>query len=141
MTPYALLKLRCGLSHQEAAALHGVRLDTVQSWVIGRNQAPAGAIAELRTLYRQIDTTAHEAALRIRRMRPQPDTVELGLASDDHEAHQLGLPCVGAHRALLGLVVARVALPVRIVPRGSTVATAAALEGHSVARRELDQKS
>jgi hypothetical protein len=56
--------------------------------------------------------------------------IEIGLAADDHEAQALGWPCVGAQEAMLGLVVARCRRPVRIVPRGSTVATAAATDAH-----------
>ena len=50
ITAYDLLRRRCGLSHQEAAAFHGVRPDTVASWCAGRNKANAGVIRELRAL-------------------------------------------------------------------------------------------
>ena len=47
-TLYAACISRLGLSLSEAAALHGVRLDTVKSWSSGRNRVPAGAWRELR---------------------------------------------------------------------------------------------
>jgi hypothetical protein len=129
VTLYALLLDRCGLSHREAAALSGVRLDTIKSWSSGRNRAPAGVLAELRTLYAQIERAAVEALGEIER-HPEAEMIEIGLAADDHEAQALGWPCVGAQEAMLGLVVARCRRPVRIVPRGSTVATAAATDAH-----------
>lgn len=128
-TAYALLLARCGLSLQEAAAFHDVRLDTVKSWSSGRNRAPDGVIAELRELYDRIEDAAHQAVAVIERGGDSGE-VELGLASDDAEAQSLGWPCVGAHKAVLGLVAAMIDNHVTVVPRGSTVATAAAADAH-----------
>lgn len=133
MTLFALLIDRCGLSHQEAAEFLQVRRDTVHSWSTDRRPAPAGVIGQLRALYRAIDRAANEAMAELGRaikQRGAPEVIELGLASDDHEARSLGLPCVGAHAALLGLVAARLDVPVVIVPRGSTAATAGAADAH-----------
>ena len=127
-TTYALLLDRCGLSIREAAEFHDVRLDTVKSWSAGRNGVPPGAMAELRELYAKIETAAAEGLKVIREQRAKE--VELGLASYDHESQSLGWPCVGAHRAVLGLVAARAKGVVMIVPRGSTAATAAASDAH-----------
>lgn len=127
-TAYALLLDRCGISQREAAAFHGVRLDTVKSWSAGRNAAPAGVVAELRGLYAQIETAATEAIKLAKKQ--QPTALELGLASDDHEAQSLGWPCVGAQAAAFGLIAARIAIPVVIVPRGSALASAAAADEH-----------
>jgi len=126
-TLYALLLARCGLSHGEAADFHQARLDTIKSWSTGRRQAPAGAIAELRALYAQIERAAGEILATIAE-HPDADIIELGLASDDHEAQGLGWPCVGAQAAMLGIVAARSTGPVVIVPRGSTYSSAAAAE-------------
>lgn len=136
MTPYALLLDRCGLSHREAAAIHGVRLDTVASWSAGRRGTPAGAISELRALYRQIEAAADRAVTGIKALPADtaPDAIEIGLAADDHEAQRLGWPCVGAHAAMLGIVAARLDLPVVVVPRGSTLATAGAADQHDRGR-------
>jgi hypothetical protein len=130
ITAYALLLARCGLSQPDAAAFHGVRLDTVKSWSAGRNPVPAGVTLNLRTLYTQIERGARRALGEIARHRA--DVIEIGLAADDHEARSLGLPCVGAHAAMLGIVVAGCGGKVRIVPRGSTVATAVATDAHGV---------
>ncbi len=124
-TAFSLTLARCGLSHTAAAAYLDVRPDTVSSWASGRNAAPPGVWEQLRALYHQIDRTAAEA---LQSIRGGPDVIELGLASTDEEARSLGWPCVGAHAALLGLVVVRCHHPCVIVPRGSTPATAAAIK-------------
>ena len=136
MTPYALLLDRCGLSHGEAADFHAVHPDTPRKWAVGRSRVPAGAIAELRALYARIEAAAVEALDQIEALAAEgaPDRVELALASDDTEAQALGWPCVGAQAAMLGLVVACMAGDVAIVPRGATVAGAAAADAHDEAR-------
>jgi hypothetical protein len=53
-TLYAACLARLGLSREEAARFHDVRLDTVKSWCAGRNRVPNGAWDELR---------AYEAAI------------------------------------------------------------------------------
>lgn len=87
-------------------------------------------IAELRSLYAKIEKAATEALAVIAVAPGEVDVIELGVSADNHEAQSLGWPCVGAHAAVLGLVAARCGQPVRIVPRGSTVATAAAADAH-----------
>lgn len=47
-TLYAACLSRLGLSQTEAAALHGVRIDTIKSWSSGRSKVPHGAWADLR---------------------------------------------------------------------------------------------
>jgi hypothetical protein len=131
VTLYDLLRQRCGLSQQEAADLHAASLDSVKSWCSGRRTAPESAIEELRSLYARIERAAAEGVRTIRRHRGA-SVVELGLASDDHEAQTLGWPCVGAHAAVLGIVAARSPRPILIVPRGSTAATAKAADAHGL---------
>lgn len=127
-TVFALLSDRCGLSIRGAASLLGVREDTVKSWRAGRNGAPPAVIGQMRALYTRMERAAVEAAAQI--AQTPAAEIEMGLASDDHEAQSLGWPCVGVHAAVLGLVVARTSQPVRIVPRGSTTASAASAEAH-----------
>ena len=128
MTAFAMIAQRCGLSLREAADFLDVRLDTVKSWSSGRNPAAAGAIAELRALYAQIERAAGEGLAQIAKMKPE--TAELGLAKSDAEAKRLGFPCIGAHGAALGIIAAKAGIPVSIVPRGSSVASAAAADVH-----------
>jgi hypothetical protein len=117
-TAIALIASRCGLSQREAAEFLNVRLDTVKNWCINRRFTPPGAIEQLRGLHARIERAAAEALAQMSDLGGRPDVVELGLATDDAEAQTLGWPCVGAHAAVLGLVAARTALPVVVVPRG-----------------------
>jgi len=116
MTPYRLLLSRVGLSQADAAALHDVRLDTVKSWCAGRNPAPAGVIANLRALY-AFQRRAADEALALAAKAPEGAEIELGYAVDDAEAQALGWPCAAAQHASLGMVVARLGRPARLVPR------------------------
>lgn len=136
-TAFALLCQVCGLSQREAAELLEVRLDTVKSWSAGRNRAPGRVLSELARLAAAIERAADEAmkaaADAAEKIGAEAETIELGLASDDAEARTLGWPCVGAHRAVLGRIAARLIADgraVMIVPRGSTVASSAAADAH-----------
>lgn len=53
-TLYSACLARLGLSQSEAAALHGVRIDTVKSWSSGRNPVPQGVWDDLRSVEAQI---------------------------------------------------------------------------------------
>ena len=106
------------------------RLDTIKAWSSGRNPTPPGVLAEMRALYGKIDRAAAEAIDTIRSQAGSDGMIELALAADDHEAQGLGWPCVGAQAAMLGLVVAAVENPARIVPRGSSIGAAAAADAH-----------
>jgi hypothetical protein len=127
MTPYLLLMQACGLSQREAAELRNVRVDTVKSWCTGRNNAPQAAVDQLRDLYGRLVETAGNAVEAIEAMAGD-SPVEIGYPADDHEARALGMPCVGAWRAMAAMVVAEMHCPVRLVPRGSTPSTAAAMD-------------
>lgn len=119
---YDLLRQRCGLSQQEAADLHKVRLDTIKSWCSDRRHAPGGVIDELRRLYEKINAEAVRLVAKASKTDPDLE-IELGLAADDAEAQAIGWPCVGAHAAAIGLVIARIRNPVVIEPYGSTPAS------------------
>lgn len=137
---YAMLRERCGLSIREAAAFHDVPVNTVTKWSSGARTAPPGVIAELRSLYETIEDVADRAVAGIDEAKEAqgspPETIELGLASDDYEAQQLGLPSAGAHAAAVGLVAISIDDPVVIVPCGATAATAAAADVNDGVRRK-----
>jgi hypothetical protein len=78
---YALLRLRCGLSPEEAARFHGVRVDTVRKWSRRKSEPPPGILDELRALYGQIE--------------------DAGQSGDPFEID--ALPCEGARDAARGL--------------------------------------
>lgn len=135
-TLYGLLRERCGLSLEQAARFHNVSHNTVVSWgrhINGRTP-PAGIITELRVLFATMEAAADQCLAQIEEaaaLQGGPaDEITLGVAADDYEAQQLGLPCVGVHEAVIGMVAARVDVPVTIVPRGSTPASAAAADAH-----------
>ncbi len=131
MTPYSILCAHAGLSHREASDFHKVRPDTIRSWSSGRNRAPQGAIDELIDLINRQEQLAEAALLRIHALAAEngaPEFVELGYPADDYEAQSIGWPCVGAWRAMAARVLAKSTHPVRLVPRGSTPATAAAID-------------
>jgi hypothetical protein len=134
MTPFALLTRLCGLSPREAAAVLKVRPDTVNSWITGRRSPSPAILTELVKLLRVIEGVA-AAALETVREQPASQIggaiVELGFCADDAEAQNLGFPCAGAHAAMLARVAAgliEAGQEIRLVPRGSTVATALAAD-------------
>ncbi len=135
-TLYSILLSASGLSQREAAIFHGARLDTVKSWSAGRNAAPAGAIQELVDLIDRMMTAVDAGVEQMEKMQAQhPVTgeIELGLCSDDHEAQSLGWPSASVHSRVIGLLAAEAIAAghaVKTVPRGSTVATAAAIDAH-----------
>lgn len=139
MTTFSALTTACGLSLREASEVVKVRLDTVKSWSSGRNNCPVSVLAELSDLRDRIEEAADAAISDILDAVPRPESVEIGLASDDAEARSIGWPCVGVHRMLLGcvasgLIVAQIA--VRIVPRGSAMLTAAAADENDLISTE-----
>ena len=85
----------------------------------------------MRSLYADLENAANDVLAVVadrKKVHGPARSVELGLATDDAEARQLGLPCVGAHEALVGLVAARLDRPVKVMPRASTLPTAGAEE-------------
>lgn len=135
-TAFALLCARCGLSQREAAEFLDMRQDSVASYFVGRRRPPPGAIENLRDLYAVIEDAAEKGLAQIDRLITDfgepAEPIELGIVSDDYEARspEINLPCIGAHAAMLGIIVARADIPIVIVPRGSTPATAAAIDAH-----------
>ncbi|HCX69055.1 MAG TPA: hypothetical protein DHK64_16425, partial [Rhodobiaceae bacterium] len=62
--------------------------------------------------------------------------IEIGFPADDIEADQLGFPCVGAWRQYLARIIDELMqcrefdpARIRLVPRGSTLASAGAIAG------------
>lgn len=134
---FKLLAQDCGLTMTEAADFLGVRLDTAKNWWVGRRNCPDSVLSELLTLSARQDQAAKEAFIAMAALLKKsgaPDTIELGIATDDEDAQRLGFPTAGAHgavlRRLLLMLPKEVAAKVKIVPRGSTSATAAAADAH-----------
>lgn len=129
MNVYGILRDLAGLSLREASDFHRVRLDTVKSWSSGRNSAPDTVVAELCNLIEKQDRAALEAIAQIEQSRAQyPGAeIEIGYPADDYEAQGLGWPCIGAWQAMAARIFVA-GLPIRLVPRGSSLSTAAAIE-------------
>lgn len=139
-TLYALALAACGLSDGGAARLHKVRADTIKDWRTGRREAPPHALATVHEFADRLTEEAEDDADKITAQimaaveatRQLPEAIELGYAADDHEARDLGWPCAGAHVTLM--LRTWEALPVELaercilVPRGSTSATAGAID-------------
>lgn len=131
-TLFAAALQSCGLSQREAAAFLDVSIDNVRSWSTGRRTPPAGVMLELWELNDRQQEAADEAYQAWREAK-QPKEIEIGVATDDHEAESLGWPCVTAHMMVaerLWQMILPEEARVIVVPRGSTVTSAAAADTH-----------
>lgn len=128
----ALLIQACGLSQPEAARFLNVRIDTVKSWFRQNpTTARAGILVELRALNEKQRKAAAEhikAFTQLVATHGSPEEIDLALSSDDYEAQSKGWPCVGAERMAYAIVAAQIDVPCQLVPRGSTLGTAAAVD-------------
>src|SRR3546814_6156792 len=94
-TIYAACLSRLGLSLAGAAQLHGIRVDTVKNWSVGRRTVPAGAWDELRAYEAQIVDRA-EASRELR--EENPSDIEIVAEEAEHSSIMaaadviLGLP-------------------------------------------------
>ena len=137
MNLYKALLDVSGFTQKGAADFHSVRLDTVKSWCGGRNTAPVGVISELADLIKRMSRAIEEAKAQIDVMQEKhgsPQTIELGYCADDHEAQSLGWPSATVHHRVIGQIAAfatDAGHDVKIVPRGSTPATAAAVDANA----------
>lgn len=128
MTPFGLLLQISGLSQREAAHFLSASPSSIDKMARGARSCPDGIITEMRSLIERQEVAADEA-LRLIEDQPPPE-IEIGYPADDHEAQSLGWPCVGAWRGMAARIVASVDVPVTLVPRGSTPATARAADAH-----------
>lgn len=133
MTVFGLLLKLSGLTQAEAAAFLNVSKDSVDAWSRGKRTAGPGVIAEMRGLIARQQAAADEFLDMLD--EAQPEEVELGFPADDCEAQHLGLPTVSAWGAMAARVIAEAKTPVVLVPRGSTAATAAAIDAKEKGRR------
>lgn len=117
-----------GLSQSEAAAHLDISPHNINAMSAGRRPVPAGVWRELHTLAASQDRAARAAADKARRVKDGA-TIELALARDNDEARALGWPSVGAQVAVFRRVWELLGPDaiIRLVPRGSTPATKAAI--------------
>lgn len=140
MTPFSALQSLCGLSNREAAEFLGTSEDQVNKLRSGARGARAGReyLTLLQSLWTVIETAAVDAAEAIGRagVVDQPGPIEIGYPADDHEARELGFPCVGAWRQMAARFIDEMMIlndgfdpgRFKFTPRGSTSATALAIE-------------
>jgi len=133
LTPIALLISLAGLSQREAAAFLEVSPSSIDKMVRGVRSTPEGILAQLRSLIERQERAATQTvqhATELVTVHGDPEFIELGYPADDYEAQQIGWPCVGAWRGMAARVVAVSAWPIRLVPRGTTSGSAAAISQH-----------
>ncbi len=125
------------MSLSEAAAFHDVRPDTVKSWSSGRNNAPQQVLDDLVNLAYAIENGADEAVYQFEMMTEKAGgVIEIGFCADDHEAQSLGLPFKSCHDQLISRLIFLLSdeciapSSIKLVPRGSTLTTAAAADVH-----------
>ncbi|SHO65797.1 hypothetical protein SAMN02745172_02444 [Pseudoxanthobacter soli DSM 19599] len=131
MTPFATMLRLAGLSIGEASEFHRVPPNTVKSWSSGRRTCPTGVIEELRNLIARQRDAAAAVIETINAAKPEQsgiEKIEIGYPADDHEARSMGWPCAAAWGAIAARVVAESPVPIALVPRGATPATAAAAD-------------
>ena len=118
-----------GLSNRESAAFLKVSVDTVKSWASGRRTCPQGVLIELCSLIEKQKICAKNV-INIIKFNADVENYELGFCCDDDEAQRLGFPFKSAHDAVLRMVLLDLKyydiLKIKLVPRGSTLPTAAA---------------
>lgn len=134
MTPFSLLIRLTGLSHQEASDYLNVRLDTVRSWSTGRNPCRASVLNELRALAKLQDQVSAETIRHLSEITKTADLdaqIEIGYPVDNAEAQALGWSSCGAWFGMMAKVLAGLERPIVLVPRGSTPATAKAIEARA----------
>lgn len=113
---------------------------TIERLRSGYTRAGRDYLSRLHDLWIGIETAAVDAAEEMGRIGvfESEGEIEIGYPVDDHEANELGFPCIGAWRQMAGRLIDELMLiddafdPARIVfvPRGSTPATAAAADAH-----------
>ena len=136
MTPFANLLAASGLSYAEAGAILGATKETVRDWARGKSRTPDDALNWAHDLVAAMLSKADTLADvydQLAKKHGQPSVIEIGCSTDDPEAQSNGFVNLNHERATIGLAVAQLPLgAVKIVPRGSTVAVAAAKKARAL---------
>lgn len=134
MTPFSAYIAASGLSYAEAGAILGATKETVRDWARGKSRTPADALAWAHELVGAMLSKADTLADVYEQLAEQhgpPPVIEIAGSTDDYEAQSNGFVNLNHERATIGLAVAQLPLgTVKLVPRGSTLATAAAEAQH-----------
>ena len=132
---YRCLQAASGMDTFEASTFLGVDEDAIMMWVSGDEEADEDSIEKMAELICKMVTSVGETLDYLLNQMEENDSapafLEMGLASDDAEAELLGWPCVRVHEMVLGMMAAQateIGIPISIVPRGSTLSSAAAAD-------------
>jgi hypothetical protein len=122
-----------GLTQSEAADWFDTNKAQIVDWARGKSRVPDRVVNQIADLAERILGRADTLADQIQKLVNEhglPKEIEIAISTDDHEAALNGLPTVSTERVCIGWALAQLAAEtrarVKIVPRGSTVATAAA---------------
>jgi hypothetical protein len=103
---YDLLRVACGLSQQEAADFHEVRLDSIKSWCSDRRRAPVLVVAQLQVLMRNIERAGEEFAAKLK-----PDYAKnaciIGMPQTEKDAKACGFPSLAAQMRAIAIAISR----------------------------------
>lgn len=134
-TVFNILRQASGLSLREAAEFCEVRFDTARNWDHGRRTPPNEVINRLHDLSSRVQFVATETLSNIREL-PEPKEIIIGYAADDYEAQQppLNWTFASTQYAMLGILLSLMRPEelsrVVLVPRGTTIESAAAEDAH-----------
>lgn len=116
----------------EAAIALKISKSQVEKMSRDERSTPSGIIIEMRELIRRQQDAADAFLDQIDALSDgengPPSDIELGYPADDFEAQQLGMPSVRAWSVVAGRIIAETEIPVRLVPRGATPASAKAAD-------------
>ncbi len=134
---YSCILASTGMNVADAAAFHEVSEDLIIEWIGGSEDPPDEAMDDISQLVCRMAESVAEVLDHVLDKAGEhggyPDVLELGLASDNVEAQTLGWPNANSHRTVIGLTAAQMValgIKVSVVPRGSTVTSAAAADAY-----------
>ena len=140
-TSFGLLLRLSMMGTDDAANFFGVRPDTINKWASGRREPPQSVIAGLANYIDETDEAVDLSLDNFRKITENhdpadhPGEIELAYATDDAEAQTLGAISAAQHLAIITKTAASALLffpkaKIKIVPRGTTISTAAAADLH-----------
>lgn len=116
-----------GLSTSEAAEFLNVSRKNVTRWANGTLEPPVGVTKGLEKLI-QKQNEAVKQTLDLIGQAKGVSGYEIGCPTDGTEAKDMGWPTVSAFKMVAGRIIAEATGVIKVVPRGSTVGTAAAAD-------------
>ncbi len=134
MTPFAAYLATSNVTYEQAAHHFGLPVTTIEDWASGRSKAPDEATEWAHQLIVGMLTKANTLTAAYEDLKAnygEPGEIEIGISTDDHEAQLNGFMSKTHERATMGLALAQLPTGViKLVPRGSTLGTAAAEAQH-----------